>query len=303
MQYDIAVWDEPDPHRIIDAAEKLDGRVDRLWIPETITLDSVSIIAAVAARTRRLQIGAAILNIYTRSIPLIAMTAGTLQLISRNRFSLGIGVSTSNILDKHGVQMGQPISQLRQALKTIRQSFSASKSSNEFHLPFKTSFPIYVGTIGERMSHVAGELSDGLIFNCVTPEHAKRLVASARLGRKTGEIDFRTALIFSLNINRDRESITRRLAYYAAAQSYSRMFKRAGFATESERAVKAWSQHKPSEAQRAISQEMVDAFTITPESLGKISERYTSVGIKGIILVPVNLQETVNYLTKDTLRD
>ena len=309
MNFDVAVWGEHDPWRIISNAEKIDGRIGRIWLPETVELDSVSILGAIAARTNHLKIGAAILNIYTRTIPLIAMTAATLQLISRNRFSLGIGVSTDNILKKHGSRMRQPLGQLRLAIQNLRHAHSdgTQKTTTELSLTFPP-YPIYVGTIGEQISTLAGELADGLIFNCATPEYAKRLTSRAiHASRKTGtnynRLDIKNALIFSLDTQHDRQYIKRRLAYYGAAASYNRMFKQSGFLTESERLSRAWQKKDPNEARQAISDEMVASLTATPGNMTQIVQRYSQTGITGLILVPIDFASAANYFAHSRLAD
>jgi alkanesulfonate monooxygenase SsuD/methylene tetrahydromethanopterin reductase-like flavin-dependent oxidoreductase (luciferase family) len=308
MNFDVAVWREKDPWRVIGAAEKIDGKIERLWLPETVEFDSVSILGAIAARTSRLKLGAAILNIYTRTIPLIAMTAGTLQLVSKNRFSLGIGVSTNNILEKHGSRIEQPLRQIRLAIQKLRiaQSHGNYDKVGTFSLPFIAPYPIYVGTIGEQLSSVAGESADGLLLNCATPEYAKRLATRAinaadRSGRNGKAIDIRNALIFSLDPQRDRESIARRLAYYGAAESYNRMFKKSGFLTESQQLSTAWEKKDSIEAQRAISDRMVETLTATPENIANIAQSYASCGITGITLVPVDFANATEYLANSQI--
>ena len=310
MNFDVAVWGERDPWRIINAAESIDGRIERLWLPETVELDSVSILGAIAARTSGLKLGAGILNIYTRTIPLIAMTAATLQLISRNRFSLGIGVSTNNILEKHGSRIHQPLRQLRLAIQTLRfaHSHAPDKTSLGFRLPLRASYPIYIGTIGEQISSLAGELADGLIFNCATPEYAKRLASRAihaaeKIGRNRNHIDIKNALIFSLDLQRDHESIARRLAYYGAAESYNHMFKQSGFSTESEQLSKAWQKKDPIEAQQAVSDDMIENLTATPQNITKIVQHYVSTGITGIILVPVDFTSAADYFANSRIAE
>ncbi len=310
MNFDVAVWSERDPWRIINAAEKIDGKMEGLWLPETVELDSVSILGAIAARTSSLKLGASILNIYTRTIPLIAMTAATLQFISRNRFSLGIGVSTNNILEKHGSRIHQPLRQLRLAIQNLRfaNSHDPHKMSTGFRLPFHVSYPIYIGTIGEQISSLAGELADGLIFNCATPEYAKRLtsraiLAAEKIGRNRNELDIKNALIYSLDLQRDRQSIIRRLAYYGAATSYNRMFTQSGFLTESEQLSKAWQKKDPIKAQQAISDNMIESLTATPGNITKLMQDYASTGINGITLVPVDFTSAADYLANSRLAD
>ena len=308
MNFDVAVWREKDPWRVIDAAEKIDGKIGRLWLPETVEFDSVSVLGAIAARTSRLKLGAAILNIYTRTIPLIAMTAGTLQLVSKNRFYLGIGVSTDNILEKHGLRIESPIHQIRLAIQNLRlsQSHGNHDKTHKFSQPFIARYPIYVGTIGEQLSSVAGELADGLLLNCATPEYAKRLATRAinaadKAGRNSKEIDIRNALIFSLDLRRDRQSIARRLAYYGAAKSYNRMFKESGFPTESEQLSTAWEKKDSIEAQQAISDRMIEKLTATRENIANIAQSYFSSGITGITLVPVDFANAAEYIANSRM--
>jgi alkanesulfonate monooxygenase SsuD/methylene tetrahydromethanopterin reductase-like flavin-dependent oxidoreductase (luciferase family) len=292
---EVAVWGERDPSRIVDAAERIDGKIDGLWIPETVGLDSVSVLGAVASRTKRIKIGAGILNVYTRSLELLAMTATSLQLLSKGRFRLGIGVSTPNILAEHGVRPDRPVSKLRLAVQHLRSKAEVNSSG--------ASYPIYFGTIGEKLSGLAGELADGLILNCVTPEYAKKLANFAvqgarRAGRSPRDLEVKTALIFSLDPVKDWSAIVRRLAYYGASIAYNRMFRLSGFTAESENLAKAYSARDFRGAKAAISDRMVETFTVTPQNMSSVVDSYVSAGLTGIILVPVDFQEAINHLLK-----
>src|SRR3954447_13273962 len=66
---------------------------DRVWAAEAYGTDAVTVLAAVAARTEKIGIGSAVLQIPGRTPALTAMTAATLDGLSGGRFRLGLGVS------------------------------------------------------------------------------------------------------------------------------------------------------------------------------------------------------------------
>src|SRR5256885_17011684 len=65
--------------------------LDIVFVPEAYTFDAVSQLGFIAARTQRLEIASGILQLYTRSPTLTAMTAAGLDYVSGGRFTLGIG--------------------------------------------------------------------------------------------------------------------------------------------------------------------------------------------------------------------
>src|SRR4051794_7269779 len=78
-----ALWDA------VSAADE--GGVDSIWVAEAWGPDAVPIMTLIADRTRRLQIGSGILNIFSRTPALMAQTFGTLDAISGGRMIIGLG--------------------------------------------------------------------------------------------------------------------------------------------------------------------------------------------------------------------
>ncbi|MDT7752919.1 MAG: hypothetical protein QOD96_6581, partial [Pseudonocardiales bacterium] len=60
-----------------------------LFVPEAYSFDAVSLLGFIAARTERLEIASGILQLYTRTPSLTAMTAAGLDYVSGGRFTLG----------------------------------------------------------------------------------------------------------------------------------------------------------------------------------------------------------------------
>src|SRR5689334_23919787 len=64
-----------------------------VWAAEAWGSDVVSVLGFLAARTSRIDIGSAIMQIPARTPAMTAMTAATLDTLSKGRFRLGLGVS------------------------------------------------------------------------------------------------------------------------------------------------------------------------------------------------------------------
>src|SRR4051794_41924632 len=65
--------------------------LDVVWVAEAYSFDAVSVMGYLAARTERLEIGAGILPLYSRTPTLMAMTAAGLDALSGGRAAPGGG--------------------------------------------------------------------------------------------------------------------------------------------------------------------------------------------------------------------
>ncbi|NBT21517.1 MAG: LLM class flavin-dependent oxidoreductase, partial [Actinobacteria bacterium] len=67
--------------------------LDVVWIPEAYSFDAISQVGYLAAVTKRVEIGTGIINVYSRTASLTAMTAAGCDYVSDGRFILGLGAS------------------------------------------------------------------------------------------------------------------------------------------------------------------------------------------------------------------
>jgi len=84
---------------VAELADYEKAGLDIVFVPEAYSYDAVSQLGYVAARTERLQLASGIMQLYTRTPTLIAMTAAGLDYVSGGRFNLGIGVSGPQVID------------------------------------------------------------------------------------------------------------------------------------------------------------------------------------------------------------
>lgn len=135
-----------------------------------------SMLAAMAARTERIELATGVTCPFIRYHPaIIAQAAATTALLADGRFTLGVGAGER--LNEHVVGRGWPAvhvrhEMLREALEIIRLLWRGGYRTYEgkhltiedarvFDLP-ETLPPIIVATGGERASTLAAELGDGI---------------------------------------------------------------------------------------------------------------------------------------------
>src|SRR5258708_38175485 len=84
--------------------------LDIIWVGEPYGFDAPTTLAYLAARTTRLQLGAGILPIYSRTPTLTAMTAAGLDFLSGGGAILGLGASgPQGIEGWDGVAYARPL--------------------------------------------------------------------------------------------------------------------------------------------------------------------------------------------------
>jgi alkanesulfonate monooxygenase SsuD/methylene tetrahydromethanopterin reductase-like flavin-dependent oxidoreductase (luciferase family) len=92
-----------------------------VWVPEAYSFDAVSQLGYLAARTSRVEIAAGVLQIYTRTPTLTAMTAAGLDFVSGGRFTLGLGASNPQVVEGfHGVRYDAPVARTREVVEICR---------------------------------------------------------------------------------------------------------------------------------------------------------------------------------------
>lgn len=90
---------EPETGPLLALAERAEGLgFDSVWVGDSLTArprhEPFTLLAAVAARTRRVQMGTAVLLPALRNPVILAHSVATLDRISEGRFILGVGVAT-----------------------------------------------------------------------------------------------------------------------------------------------------------------------------------------------------------------
>lgn len=125
----VAFWKNYDRKLYLRAAELADDLgYDSFWLPEAWGYEIFSLLTEVALRTKRIRLGTAIINVYSRTPGLIAMHAATLDEISEGRFILGIGTSGKRVVEGfHGRPFEKPLTQVRDVIRVVRALLAGTK--------------------------------------------------------------------------------------------------------------------------------------------------------------------------------
>src|SRR6266702_2524882 len=92
-----------------------------VFVPEAYSYDAVSQLGYLAAKTERVTLASGILQLYSRTPTLTAMTAAGLDYVSGGRFVLGIGASGPQVIEGwHGVPYDAPVGRAREIIEICR---------------------------------------------------------------------------------------------------------------------------------------------------------------------------------------
>jgi F420-dependent oxidoreductase-like protein len=194
-------WTTPADHlAMAQEADRLGYAV--VWAAEAYGSDSPSVLAWLAGQTRRIDLGAAVMQIPARSPAMTAMTAATIDALSGGRFRLGLGVSGPQVSEGwHGVRFGQPLARTREYVDIVRMAVARKPVAYEgehytlplpggpgkalrlgFHPP-RTVIPIYLAAVGPKNLELAGEIADGWLAIFFAPDAADGYVRQIERGR------------------------------------------------------------------------------------------------------------------------
>ncbi|KQS63657.1 LLM class flavin-dependent oxidoreductase [Modestobacter sp. Leaf380] len=152
--------------------------MDSAWLVQLPNMrDSASLLAAMAATTDRIGIGAGILPVYTRPPVVMAQTAATVDELSGGRFTLGLGLGHRLTAEwALGVPQGPPLAAMREYLEVVRTLLHDGevhvdgahyRGHARYAPPRRDDLPVCLGALNPRMVELAGEAADGLLlWNC-----------------------------------------------------------------------------------------------------------------------------------------
>jgi len=269
------------------------------WSYESFSSDAFAPIAAAAMLTERMRFGCAIIPVFTRPAPLIAMSAVTVNELAGGRFILGLGISTPNIVEQWmGVPFTKPVTQVRETVEALRGIFRGEKVTmagakvkmNGFRLDLPIAHPpkIYLGAQGAKMLRIAGEIGDGLITNFITPETVGPMLDETRngmraVGKDPATLDVVCRIMCAVDEDEGlaRTLFRRALTAYVTVPQYNKFFREIGYEKEAATAIDSWNAGDRRKAMETISDDMVDKiFVFGPaEKCRKRLDDYARAGI------------------------
>ena len=121
--------------------------LDQVWVAEAYSYDAISQIGYLAAITDRVEIGTGIINVYSRTAALIAMTAAGCDYVSDGRFILGLGASGPQVIEGfHGVRYEKPMQRIKEYIEACRMIWKREEKFDYQGQTFQAPLPPGEGT-------------------------------------------------------------------------------------------------------------------------------------------------------------
>jgi F420-dependent oxidoreductase-like protein len=197
------------PREAADQVRALeDAGLDTVWVPEAYGFDSPTLMGYLAAKTEKVEIGSAILNIYSRTPSALLQTAAGLDNVSQGRAIIGLGASGPQVIEGfHGVPYDKPLARTKEIIDLIRRGLRRERLVHDgtFTLPLpegqgtglgkplklltrpeRPSVPLYIAALGPKSVEGAAEYADGWLPFLFVPEKAGQVWGDA-LARGTAK--------------------------------------------------------------------------------------------------------------------
>ena len=300
--------------------------LDTVWVAEAYGFDGVSMMGYLAAVTETVEIGAAILPIYTRTPTLLGMTAAGIDALSDGRCILGIGASGPQVIEGfHGVPYTKPITRTREIIEICRQVWARERVSYDgkaytlplppeqgtglgkslklITRPVRDRIPVYVAALGPKNVRMTAEVADGWLPFFYLPEKVDdvwgddlRAGAAARADDLAPlEIVAGGLLAVGDDAAQMRDLARPMIALYVGGMGargrnfYNDLACRYGFEAEATKIQDLYLDGKKDEAAAAVPDGLLEAATICgPE--GYVRDRiaaYKAAGVTSLNVTPI----------------
>lgn len=267
-----------------------------VWTAEAYGTDAVSPAAWILARTERIRVGTAIMQMPARTPTCTAMTAMTLAALSGGRFMLGLGPSGPRVVEGwYGVPYGRPMTRTREYIAIIRQILARrgplEHEGYHYQIPYRgpdatglarpmksilhgdPQLPIYTAAITPGGLRTAAEVADGVFPIWLNPDRFDLLAPSLQAGfERAGSgkslAQFDVAPLVSVVLGDDleqcRQPVREHLALYIGGMGprdrnfYADYASRMGYAEEARRIQDLYLAGRKAEAAAAVPDRLID---------------------------------------------
>ena len=296
-------------------------------IPEAYSFDAVSQLGFIAAKTENVELMSAILQVYTRTPSLTAMTAAGLDFVSGGRFILGLGVSGPQVIEGfHGVKYDAQLGRTREVIEICRQVWTREplefrgkqytipltkddggsglgKPLKIINKPVRSRIPISIAALGPKSVTQVAELAEGwqpLFFH---PGKARDVWGAsldegfAKRDPALGELDIQLQIAFFIGEPTPDviAAVRNQLALYVGGMGardknfYNQLACSYGYETEAKEIQDLYLSGRKAEAAAAVPDDLVDAITLIgdEDAIRRQVQALWDGGVRTLLLNPL----------------
>jgi len=275
----------PEPDRLPVARRAEAAGFDALFYGEAIGTNTFSQLSIFAHETKTIRLGVGVVNPFTRSPTLIAMSAAELDRRSDGRAILGLGAGTRPIIERiHGMPFEQPVARLSEYVDIIQAAWTGEPFSydGEFYTPENARIEvtpvgedpeIAVAANGPLNRRMTGEKADiwlpHLIPRSAIDDASETVFEAADAkGGPRPEVFAYVPTCIADAVAEARDTLREHVASYVGrAEVYRDIVARGGYETEAAAIHDAWQSGNQKEAVESVPDALVDDIGVagTPE--------------------------------------
>ncbi len=324
------------PIEKVQLAERLG--YDSVWTAEAYGSDADSPLAYLAAKTERIKLGTAVIQLAGRTPANAAMTIATIDaLAGGNRVICGLGVSGPQIVEGwYGEPWGRPYYRIKDYVtimkKILRREEPVVHEGKEISLPYigegalgvgkplksilhmNPDIPIWLGTGMESTVRLTAEIADGWLPLGLVPETVKNFQpwideGLAKAGKDASQFDAQAggAVVVTDDVQSALDRLKPGIALYVGGMGHKNknfhkeMMIRRGFGDAAERIQELYLAKRKQEAIEAVPDEFVDQGNLVGDK-ERIKKRFRDWEDSGITGFTVNGNEEAIRLMAELAR-
>lgn len=320
---------------VVKAAEA--AGYESVWAAESYGSDVVSVLAWLAARTEKINLGAAIMQVPARPPAAAAMAGATIDKLSGGRFLFGFGPSGPQVSEGwYGVPYPKPWGRTREYVEVVREIVAREGPLDHqgehyrlplpggegkalklnFH-PLRDRIPVFLGAIGRKSVELAAEIADGWIpiffsvdaFEQTWGEHLEAGFAAG--GRSRSDLEVSPSLQVAIDGDQEAAKAVVKaglVLYFGGMGSrktnfYVDLAHRFGFGEVADEVQRLYQDGDRDGAFQAMPDEIVEATSLvgTEAEVAERVERFRSAGIDRLICSPVHVDRAEQLHTLERL--
>ena len=219
------------------------------WLPQSFGTDALTVLAIIGREVPDIELGTAVVPIYSRHPLTIASQALTAQAASTpagagGRVALGIGLSHQVLVENtFGGSFDKPVRTLREYLSVLRPLLHGEAVdfrgevltvASQVSVAAAPPCPVLVAALGSQTLRVAGRLADGTITWVTGPDTVERHTvptireAAEQAGREPPRIVVGLPVCVTTDERGARERANQLFSVYGTLPSYRAMLDREG---------------------------------------------------------------------------
>ncbi len=238
-----------------DIARHHDAGFDSVWLSQIFGHDALTVLAVAGAAVPGIELGTGVVPVYPRHPQVLAAQALTVQSATKNRLTLGIGLSHQMVVENcWGMSFERPARYMAEYLEALMPMLHGERASLNgevltavtfapLDVPEVTPPPVLVAALGTTMLKLAGTVADGtatwMTGTKTVAEHIVPTItaAAAAAGRPAPRIEMALPVCCTTNRSAAAAVIDEEYKIYPTLPSYRAMLDREGANTASDIAL------------------------------------------------------------------